>query len=237
MPDEGAPSKQDMAHRDAVHRDTAVRAARGSFSLEAVVHGLAKAKGKPAVAAERDFVEQLLEDYAPADLPQVTTADVGALAHDLWAFCAANPEPAAPAMRLAEARGEGGRALGLDLLQVVQGDRPFLVDSVMAELVGQGLHIRAMMHPVVEGKAGHRSVIAVLLDPLDEDQRGRVLEELRAVLADVYAAVEDFPAMLGLMGRTLAELERTAPDGPHKAEALALLRWLEAQHFVFLARG
>jgi glutamate dehydrogenase len=137
-------------------------------------------------------------------------------------------------MRLTEAHGEDGRALGLDLLQIVQGDRPFLVDSVMGELVGQGLHIRAMMHPVVEGKAGPRSVIAVLLDPLDENQRGRVLDELKAVLADVYAAVEDFPAMLGLMGRTLAELERTAPDGPHKAEALALLRWLEAQHFVFL---
>ncbi len=100
MPDEGAPSKQDMAHRD-----TAVRAAPGSFPPEAVLHGLAKAKGRPAVAAERDFIEQLLEDYAPADLPQVTTADVGALALDLWAFCAANPEPAAPAMRLAEARG------------------------------------------------------------------------------------------------------------------------------------
>jgi glutamate dehydrogenase len=229
MPDEGAPS-----HRGGAHRDTAVRAARGSFSPDAMVHGLAKAKGKPATAAERDFVEQLLEDYAPADLPQVTVADIGALALDLWAFCASHPAPALPAMSLSEARGEGGRALGLDVLQIVQGDRPFLVDSVMGELVGQGLHIRAMMHPVIEGRGSHRSVIAVLLDPLDEDQRGRLLDELRAVLADVYAAVEDFPAMLGLMGRTLAELERTAPDGPHKAEALALLRWLEAQHFVFL---
>jgi glutamate dehydrogenase len=135
---------------------------------------------------------------------------------------------------MAEARGEDGRVLGFDLLQIVQGDRPFLVDSVMGDLVGQGLHIRAMMHPVVEGRGGHRSVIVVLLDPLDENQRSGVLDELRTVLADVYAAVEDFPAMLGLMGRTLAELERTAPDGPHKAEALALLRWLEAQHFVFL---
>ena len=229
MPDEGAPSKQGLAHRDA-----AVRAAGGSFSPEAVLHGLTKAKRKPAAAAERDFIDQLIEDCSPADLPQASAADIGALALDLWSFCVANPEPAAPTMRLTEARGDGDRALGLDLLQVVQADRPFLVDSVMAELVGQGLHIRAMMHPVIAGKSGQRSVIAVLLDPLDEDQRGRVLDELKAVLADVYAAVEDFPAMLGLMGRTSAELESTAPDGPHKAEALALLRWLEAQHFVFL---
>ncbi|MGZ3345293.1 MAG: NAD-glutamate dehydrogenase [Caulobacteraceae bacterium] len=227
MADEGAPQHRSVA-------DVAVRAARGSFSTEAAIHALAKAKGKPAAAAERDFVEQLIEDYAPADLPQLTAADFAALALDLWTFCAAHPVPESPAMRLAEARGQDGRALGLDMLQIVQGDRPFLVDSVMGELVGQGLAIRAMMHPVVEGKAGARSVIAVLMDPLDEDQRGGVLDALKAVLDDVYAAVEDFPAMLGLMGRTLAELERTAPETPHKAEALALLRWLEAQHFVFL---
>src|SRR3954471_2331723 len=107
MPDEGAPSH---------HRDRAVRAARGSFSPEAVLRGLAKAKGKPAGAGEKDFVEQLLEDYAPADLPQLTAIDVGALAHDLWAFCLDNPEPEAPAMRLAEAHGEDGRVLGLDVL-------------------------------------------------------------------------------------------------------------------------
>ena len=46
MPDEGAPSKQGLAHRDA-----AVRAAGGSFSPEAVLHGLTKAKRKPAAAS------------------------------------------------------------------------------------------------------------------------------------------------------------------------------------------
>ncbi|MEI9890391.1 MAG: hypothetical protein WDN45_07045 [Caulobacteraceae bacterium] len=57
---------------------------------------------------------------------------------------------------------------------------------------------------------------------------------MKAALTDLYAAVEDFPAMLGLMSRTLAELERTAPPSPQKAESMALLRWLEADHFVFL---
>ena len=221
MADEGAPS---------------TRSARGagSFSSDGLIQAFVRAKGKTALAAERDFVEQLHEDYAPADLPHLTPADLGALAVELWAFCGAHPAPKAPAIRLTEARGEGGRALGLDLLQIVQADRPFLVDSVMGELVGRSLAVRAMMHPVIEGKGGARSVIAVLMDPLDEDQRSTVLTSLGEVLADVYAAVEDFPAMLGLMGRTLAELERAAPEGAHKAEALALLRWLEAQHFVFL---
>src|ERR1700761_6392109 len=228
MPDEGR------------RPDSAVRAAKDAFSPAAVLHSLAKTrkttrdKAGAVPVAEQDFVAQLLEDYAPADLPQLTPGDFAALAQDLWAYCEDHHGLQKPAIRLVDARGADGRPLGRDLLQIVQGDRPFLVDSVMGELVSQSLAIRAMMHPVVEAKAGDRSVIAVLMDPLDTDQRGRVLANLKAVLADVYAAVEDFPAMLGLVGRTLAELEQTAPDGPHKAEALALLRWLEAQHFVFL---
>jgi glutamate dehydrogenase len=234
MPDEGA---QAASHAGPFARDALVKAfARARHGTD----GEAAAKGSPA---ERDFLLQLAQDLAPEDLPDLAVADFAALAADLWRFCAKHPEPEAPAIRVAEARGEDGRALGLDLLQIVQFDRPFLVDSVMGELVSQGLTIRAMLHPVLaargspaKGPGGGlaRSVICVLVDPLDEDQRARVLDEAQATLADVYAAVEDFPAMLGLAGRSLAELERTAPAGPHKTEALALLRWLEAQHFVFL---
>jgi glutamate dehydrogenase len=207
------------------------------FSPEALAQALAKAKGKACTAAERDFVQQLAEDYAPDDLPQLSAADLGALTLEAWTFCGA-AEPIEPYIRIVAAKGEGGRPLKLDLLQIVQTDRPFLVDSVMGELVSQGLTIRAMLHPVIApagGKHGPpRSLICVLVEPLDDHQKTAIVAGVKTALADVYAAVEDFPAMLGLMGRTLAELERTGPAGPHKAEALALLRWLEAERFVFL---
>jgi glutamate dehydrogenase len=207
-----------------------------AFSPDALVQAFAKAKGRAATAAERDFVGQLAEDYAPDDLPHLTARDLGALALDLWTFCAAPAED--PRIRIASATGLDGRLLDLDLLQIVQTDRPFLVDSVMGELVAQGLSIRAMLHPVIGAAKGAvpgpRSVICVLVDPLDDARKAAVLDGLRAVLADVYAAVEDFPAMLGLMSRTLGELERTTPATVAKAEALALLRWLESEHFVFL---
>jgi glutamate dehydrogenase len=209
------------------------------FSIDALAAAFAKAKGRAASAAERDFVVQLAEDYAPDDLPQLSAKDLGALALDLWTFTAGE-DHAEPQIRFEAAKGDEGRPLELDLLQIVQNDRPFLVDSVMGELVSQGLSIRAMLHPVIapaHGKAAKsaaRSVICVLLDPLDRAQKKAALEGVKAVLADVYAAVEDFPAMLGLMSRTLAELERAPTASAAKVEALALLRWLEAERFVFL---
>ena len=242
MADEGARTNPAQSIEAQAVQASTVQAAPTEvpFAPDALVKAFAKARGgrKAASPAERDFVLQLAEDFASDDLPQLTEADFGALAADLWAFCVAHAHPQGPAIRLAEARGEGGRALGLDLLQIVQGDRPFLVDSVMGELVAQGLSIAAMLHPVLADAKGaattHRSVICVLLQPLDEDQKAKALHEIRCALADVYAAVEDFPAMLGLIGRTVAELERNAPPGPHKAESIALLRWAEADHFVLL---
>ena len=48
----------------------------------------------------------------------------------------------------------------------------------------------------------------------------------------MHAAVDDFPAMLALMQRTVAELvERPGKATPEEIE---FLRWLEAERFVFL---
>ncbi len=208
-----------------------------AFSDKEVLAALAHAPGP----AERDFIQQSLEDFSPGDLPHLTTADFAALCGEVWARCEKTPKSPAggwnPRLNLTSAQGANGRPLSLDLLSIVQEDTPFLVDSVMAELVEQGLTIRAMLHPVIAGRSQtdpRRSVIVVLLEPLDGPRRQGVLDELRAVLADVRAAVDDFPAMLALMGRTQAELEQTAPGGADRDEALALLRWLAADRFVFL---
>ena len=185
---------------------------------------------------ERELIRQALEDFRPSDLPHLTPADFAALCRDVWALCE-QPTPDDPRMAFSDVVGADGRPLSLDLLAIVQTDIPFLVDSVMAELVEQGLSIRAMLHPVVAGRTRAdppRSVIAVLVEPLDEAQRGAVLEALRQTLTDVRAAVGDFPEMLALMGRTVAELEQSAPEGPDRDEALALLHWLQEDRFVFL---
>ncbi|MEI9891430.1 MAG: hypothetical protein WDN45_13680 [Caulobacteraceae bacterium] len=89
-----APTGESHARR----RQPGCARVRGSFSPEAAVQALAKAKGTAATAPEQDFVGQLLEDYAPGDLPQLTLADFGALALDLWTWCAAHPPLDEPAI-------------------------------------------------------------------------------------------------------------------------------------------
>ena len=66
-----------------------------------------------------------------------------------WRF-AAKRDDADPKVRLSTAVGAKGRDLGLDVLEIVQDDAPFLVDSVMGEIAERGYPVRAMFHPVVE---------------------------------------------------------------------------------------
>ncbi|MDZ4111391.1 MAG: NAD-glutamate dehydrogenase, partial [Brevundimonas sp.] len=125
---------------------------------------------------------------------------------------------------------------GYDSLTLVQEDRPFLVDSVMGELAEAGVTVRSMFHPIVEMGGVRTSLIVVVIDPAPQERRDALGESLAATMADVRAAVSDHAAMNALMARSIAHLEAgvAGVDPDILAENLAFLRWLEADHFVFL---
>ena len=119
---------------------------------------------------------------------------------------------------------------------LINDDMPFLVDSIAATISAHGLAIDRLLHPVV---AVRRDGNGKLLEVLDaqaagekresmiyiETERGdarvrRALESALAVtLADVRAAVADWPRMQEAMGQDADALA----DG----EGAALLRWFK----------
>ncbi|MFC3071227.1 NAD-glutamate dehydrogenase, partial [Phenylobacterium soli] len=194
----------------------------------------------PAKESARDFAGQAAADAAPDELPELSTPELAANLADFWRF-GERRRGRGPTMRIVPAEG---RKAKLDRLEIVQDDAPFLVDSIMGEIADQGLSVRAMFHPIVEvardragvrgatGTARRESMVQVILDPVGADREAALLAGLKATLADVRAAVDDFPAMLELMRRTVAET-RAHPDKA-SAEEVAFLSWLEAEQFVFL---
>ncbi|MEJ0067012.1 MAG: hypothetical protein WDM85_17670 [Caulobacteraceae bacterium] len=196
-------------------------------------------------ASSEAFLKAIAADYRPDELPGVSAADVAARAASFWLFAQAATEPE-PAIRIGAAEAADGglrgdsKALGADLVEIVQPDAPFLVDSVMAELIAAGASILAMFHPIVENVGGRRSTIQVWIEPMGEEAWPHLQQGLRATLADVRLAVDDFDAMTGLIGRAITDLKAAAPqtaahaDRAALAEDLAFLAWLDAGHFVFL---
>jgi len=104
--------------------------------------------------------------------------------------------------------------VGTRLMRIaaINDNMPFLVDSIAATITALGLGIDRLVHPVVpvrrddagrltavpEGEApGERRESMVYLETsrADARTRRRLVETLEATLADVRAAVADWPAM------------------------------------------
>jgi glutamate dehydrogenase len=157
-------------------------------------------------------------------------------------------------------RAADGRAV----LRVVVDDMPFLVDSVTAEVVRQGVAPEHVVHPIVvvrrdpEGEliafcdsadagacgadALAESWMAVVLaGAVDDEAAVDLIAGLTTVLADVRRTHEDAAALLararevaGVLDRTPAAGNAAAHPGDDPAEAAALLRWLADGNFLFL---
>ncbi|WP_407072668.1 NAD-glutamate dehydrogenase [Phenylobacterium sp.] len=202
---------------------------------------LAALKGDPAIASARMFATQAAADAAPDELPELTTAELAQNLADFWRF-GERRRGRGPTIRIEPVLG--GKNGGLDRLEIVQDDAPFLVDSIMGEIAEQGLSVRALFHPIVEvqrdraglrgdtGATRRESMIQVILDPIGADREAALVRGVTETLKDVRAAVDDFPAMLELMGKTLAELQLHGARA--SSEDIAFLSWLQAEEFVFL---
>ena len=194
--------------------------------------------------AAKSFVAQIAADVGDDERALLSASDLAEAAADFWAF-AAKRTGDGPQVRLVELKGAG---TDLQALEVVQDDRPFLVDSVMGEVTEAGYGVRAMFHPVLQvprDSSGRRksgaaerleSLILVLIEPVGRTRGEALVQGVLAALADVQLAVGDFAAMRELMTSTMAELERSAPDSVRAElpEDLAFLRWLTEDRFVFL---
>ena len=203
-------------------------------ALTAAFHHALAGDGDDTATAQA-FIVRVLEDYRPDELPGLSAEVLAGALAGFWRLGAHGAQ--APVVRLtANAAG------GIDLLEIVQPDAPFLVDSVMGEVGEARATVKAMFHPVIghhtDRRGGeHRlSMIQVWLEPLGAARGKALVEGIHAALADVRSAVADFPAMLALVTRTIGELAAAAPsdDPAALAEDLEFLRWMDAGHFVFL---
>ncbi|HEY3264424.1 MAG TPA: NAD-glutamate dehydrogenase domain-containing protein, partial [Actinomycetota bacterium] len=132
-------------------------------------------------------------------------------------------------------------------------DSPFLFDSVNEELQARGLSLRRVIHPVigtVRGPDGRlervlhvreaetrESVMHFELDRrLEEEELASLAEGIRGVLGDVRLAVRDFAEMRERVERMieLAHAASVSYPSDEVGEAVAFLRWLLEENFVFL---
>ena len=140
------------------------------------------------------------------------------------------------------------------IIELCTDDTPFLVSTVSEELARQGERAAELLHPVIgvqrdaEGglvalrparHAPHREsyMRLRLARRLTLEEREGLASALERVLADARAATEDFGAMVARVEEVADDLERGGPAAGRESDAeevAALLRWLLADHLIWL---
>jgi glutamate dehydrogenase len=203
----------------------------------------------------QEFVVALFSHAVPEDLMHYDARQLAALASDAWSLLTART-PGAAHIRLHTPASIAGRERkrGQTVLEIVNDDMPFLLDSILGEIAERGATVRFVVHPVfgvsrdaagrllafhgLRSPAGalRESFIHIHLDLLDEARRAELAKGLEQVLADVRAAVADWRAMTARVVDAIAEIRAIPPPLPSDEvdEAIALLEWLLANNFTFL---
>ncbi|WP_089173192.1 NAD-glutamate dehydrogenase [Bosea sp. AS-1] len=213
-----------------------------------------------------------LKAAMPAEFPKLlygrsVAEDLEALPPELLARAAAAAyehlieprKPEAISLRFRDdAFSADGREQQITILEVVNDNKPFLLDSTLAELQEQGYEPRLVAHPILAvardakgkfvslaGEATGRapegtrreSLLHIHLDRIDTPEAREQLKlALERVYADVGLAVDDWAAMRGRITEVIQAYRANPPPLPEDeiAEALQFLEWIAGDNFTLL---
>ncbi|MBV9152337.1 MAG: NAD-glutamate dehydrogenase, partial [Alphaproteobacteria bacterium] len=216
---------------------------------ESLAEGRSGAAGQ---ASLRRFITVLYEHVPPGDVAARSPDDLCGAALALWQF-AAHREPGRAKVRIYNPEPErDGWSSPHTIVEIVNDDMPFLVDSVTAAINNGGREVRLVVHPILTVARDEEGLL-LGLDPPAAGLRESWMQieitrephaaelaalggKIEAVLADVRNAVSDWQPMRRELQAIAAELSAASPPLPRReiAEGLDFLRWLDDDNYTYL---
>ncbi|HEY4139679.1 MAG TPA: NAD-glutamate dehydrogenase, partial [Casimicrobiaceae bacterium] len=219
------------------------------------VSKLVAAKVAPEQRATlQSFIERYYGQVDPEDLLERQPADLYGAALSHWNFARKRDSGHARVRVFNPSIEEHGWQSTHTIIEIVNDDMPFLVDSVAMEINRHGLTLHLVIHPII---AVERAPEGLLTGLAANDSKSRRLEsfihvevdrttdkaaldalavDVERVLDDVRAAVDDWKAMQSKARAIAAKVESAPPPLPldENAEGVAFINWLADNHFSFL---
>jgi glutamate dehydrogenase len=204
-------------------------------------------------AIANKFIAQFYEHVPPADVAERTPRNLYGAALSLWQFGERrrvgqakirvyNPDPVAD-----------GWSSPHTIVEIVNDDMPFLVDSVTGAINASNRVVHLIIHPILtvarrtDGRLGdilapgvpgtRESWIQIeITSEADPADLAWLTQTLSSVLADVRSAVTDWQPMRQVLREIVTDLSAQPSPVPaaELAEAQDFLRWLDDDNFTFL---
>ncbi|HKU99800.1 MAG TPA: NAD-glutamate dehydrogenase [Vineibacter sp.] len=219
-------------------------------TLAAVIEA-ARADGDEAAR----FAHRLYEALAPDDIAAAPAVDRAVQARVLFEFMQRRPDEGAKLRVYDPTPQTHGYRSRYTVVEIVNDDMPFLVDSVRMEFTRRDLAVHLMAHPVMpvardaKGKltafggpargAARESIMRIEIDRIAGDaDRADLASALARALSEVKVAVADWFAMrqsaLDAVGELAMASGRVPAQRAALEEAATFLRWVEDNHYSFL---
>ena len=249
-----------MKSAGASSKDEPRRADSEKVDREGVLEALTKRfrADLPASGAEHADVlaRGLFRRLPDEDLVERTTEQLAGMVVDLLKF-AERREPGKPAVRIFNPTGqEHGWNSTHTVIEIVNDDMPFLVDSVGMVIANHDIAVHLILHPLLNIERDAEGALVALHDDtgaddgsdiesflhfeIDRQTESRVLgkleREIGHALADVRMVVNDWTSMRDkalAIGEELGE-RKDPVAGESVQESTEFLRWLADDHFTFL---
>ncbi|MFP4209359.1 MAG: NAD-glutamate dehydrogenase [Wenzhouxiangella sp.] len=229
-----------------------------SASEEAIKRERLEAVGRAIIEhggseAEARFAEEFLQRVPADELAAAAIESLAALARGMREFASQRSPGEARIRAWNPERERDGWDCQHTVVEIINDDMPFLVDSVVLALTRLGISAQLIIHPVLKirrDQGGHwlelcppqagidgESLMHIQIDRQAWPEKlSEIEQEVAAGLADVRRAVTDWPAMCE---RSRAIAEDFAAEHQRLGEAFAheardFFTWLADDHFTFL---
>jgi len=229
------------------------------YGLDAISAAALQAGGEEAAS----FARRLFGRVADADLVAAAADQRAGAALALLAFARRRLPAVAKVRVFNPAPADHGFASRHTVVQIVNDDMPFLVDSIVNELNRREIAVHLLAHPVMAvhrdldgdltGFAAEASSVSGAVSGAISGERGARPESMMHIEIDRQADPLALDELAAALTRVLAEVRLAVEDwrplrracldavadlapgrSPNFAEYEDFLRWLEANHFTFL---
>ncbi len=252
----GKAAKPDKAARTARPANTAPQATTAAapaaqaatFSLEPIFAAARKLVPAARHAELREFLAAFYMRMEADEYPYHAPETWAAIGLDMLEFARKRKPGTANVRVINPTRARNGWESQYTVLQIVNDDMPFLVDSVSMALSEMGVGVHVLGHPLVRlerdragklvevGQGKAESLMLLEIDRQPPEAMERIEQRIRQTLEEVRVVVADWGLMRDRM-QTLADdlATRRMPESVSDAarrEAQEFLRWAAADHFI-----
>ncbi len=222
--------------------------------LEELISSTRRKLPKSKSADCERFLRTWFGSIPPDDLQERLPEGLQGAAASVWSLLQDRaPGSAEVRVYIPDTRRDGWQS-DRAVVETVNDDMPFLVDSITAALNSRGFTVAIAVHPILRTKRDKKGRLLALADAkaegtlresvmhieiaeaVEESDIAGLRQEILGVLKDVRAAVTDWQAMRGRMFEVIGGLAQ-APDSVPKAdidETAAFLQWAHDDNYTFL---